>query len=376
MQKQLDSLDIKILEALGTYGPRNIAEVAQRINVPARTVNHRIKRLKSNFSLWFQARVYHTFIGLKKAFVFARSTSGCERLLWKAMEANDYWLFLTARYDEPESFYGIYGIPIDHTQEFEQFVNEIKALEIAQNIDLLWSTCIQTVNLTDNWYDHKSGRWIFEWDKWIEDIETQEASLPYTLLETESFPQKADWIDIVILKELQKNAACELRDIAKLLHVRPQVVQYHYRNCVIAKGLIECCSVWLPHFEAVSNNYCFRFNFNDEKNMAKFARSLMNKPFVRSMGKIYGKRALLVNIYLPREEFRGFTDTLSTLIKKGLIESYDYVIEDFSRWKAQSISYEFFKDKSWKYNHEEHIRRLREIRACRGCSMHVLRKKL
>ena len=364
MEKLLDSLDIKILEALGLYGPRNIAEVARKINVPIRTVNARLKRLKSHFSLWFQARVYHTFIGLKKAFVFAKASPGCEKLLWNSMQANDYWLFLTARYDEPESFYGIYGIPVDHTEKFKQFVNEIKELKITQGIELLWSTCIQTVNLVDNWYDHKSGQWTFKWDKWIEDIENQEASLPYTLVETESYPQKADYIDIIILKELSKNAACKLRDIAKLLSVHPQIVQYHYRNCVLAKGLIECYSVWLPHFETASDSYCFRFNFYDERKLAKFAHSLGDKPFVRSIGKVYGKNALLVNIYLPREEFRGFTDSLSKLINIGLMESYDYVIEDLTRWKTQTISYEFFKDNSWIYHHKEHVRRLHELRAC------------
>lgn len=364
MKKKLDSLDIRILEALGVYGPRSISKLASDIRVPMPTVRDRFKNLKSHFSLHLQVSVYHTFIGLKKAFVFSRATSGHERLLWEAMKANGYWLYLTARYDAPESFYGIYGIPIDHTEEFEQFVEEIEKLKMAKNIDLFWSTSIHTVNLTDLWYDHESERWIFKWDKWIEDIESQGTSLPYTLVESKSFPQKADRIDIIILRELQKNAECKLRDIAKLLDVPPQTVQYHFKNCVISKGLIESYVVFLPHFEDESDRYCFRFNFHDEKKMAKFALSLKNKPFIRNIGKIFRKNALFVNIYLPRKEFRGFTDTLSKLIRKGLIESYDYVIEDSSRRELQTISYEFFKDKSWVYEHEKHIKKLHELRAC------------
>jgi len=361
MMRRLDSVDIKILEALGVEGPRNVLRLAGRVNMPVPTVYSRLKSLKSHFSLYLQANTYHAFIGLKKAFVFAKSSPGREKLLWDSMKANKYWLFLAARYDEPESLYGIYGIPVNHTEEFKQFLEEMEKLNIAQDIDLLWSTCIQTINLTDNWYNHKSEQWIFEWNKWIEDIENQGNSLPHTLVEPGSYPQKADMIDIIILKELEKSAESELCDIAKLLDASPQAVQYHFRKHVIAKGLIEGYMVLLPYFEGVCDNYCFRFNFHDEKDMARFALSLMDKPFARSVSRILGENALFVRIYLPRKEFRGFTDSLSKLIRNGIMKSYDYVIEDPLVKERQTISYEFFKDGSWIYDHREHMKRLHEL---------------
>jgi len=361
MRKRLDSLDIKILEALGICGPRNVSEIARKINAPFPTVRDRINYLKSHFSLLLQAKVYHTFIGLKKAFVFARASPGCERLLWESMRANEYWLYLTARYDAAESFYGIYGIPADHIGEFEQFIKRIEKLGIAQSINLFWSTCIHEVLLTGNWYDHESERWVFKWDQWIEDIESQGTSLPHTLVEPRSYPQKADKIDIFILKELEKDATGSLQHIAKLLGVRPQIVQYHFKNHVVKRRLIEGYVVHLPHFEDVSENYCFRFNFHNEKDMAKFALSFEGKPFVRSIGKIIGRNALFVYIYLPRKEFRGFTDSLSKLTKNGLLRGYDYAIEDLSRKQAETIPYQLFKNNEWIYDHEEYMRRLHKL---------------
>jgi DNA-binding Lrp family transcriptional regulator len=318
-------------------------------------------RAISLFSVFTRANTYHTFIGLKKAFVFARATPGCERLLWELFKANGYWLYLIARYDRPESLYAIYGIPIDHTEEFEAFIKEIEELKIARNIQLFWSTCIQTVNLTDDWYNYESEKWVFKWDKWTKNIESQGTSLPYTLVEPKDYPQKADMIDIIILKELEKNADCKLSDIAKLLDVSPKTVSYHYRNHVTAKSLIEGYAVLFPYFEEASDLYCFRFDFPNYENMAKFALSLMNKPFVLNIGKIFGKNALFVQIYLPRKEFRGFTDSLSKLIRDGLMKSYDYAIGDRSREAAQTISYEFFKDKSWIYSHKEHMEKLHKL---------------
>lgn len=361
MRKRLDPLDIKILEALGVHGPRNISKLAKILGLPIPTVRDRVKTLKTRFSLILQVSVYHTFIGLKKAFVFARATPGHGRLLWESMKANGYWLYLTARYDTPESFYGIYGIPIDHTKEFEQFTEQIKKLAIAQSIDLFWSTCIYTSNLTDDWYDHETGNWVFNWDRWVNELPNQGTSLPYTLVESENYPQKADKFDIIVLKELQKNAESELCDIAKLAGVSPQIIQYHFKDHVIEKGLVEGYTVFLPHFESHSDSHCFRFHFHDEEAMARFALSLKGKPFARSIGKIFGEKALFVHIYLPREQFRGFTDSLARLIKDNQLKSYDYTIEDTSRKTAQTIPYEFFKGKSWIYDHKSHMKALNEL---------------
>jgi DNA-binding Lrp family transcriptional regulator len=349
------------LEALASCGPRNVSKIARQIARPIPTVRDRIHYLKSHFSLLLQAKAYHTFIGLKKVFVFSTAAPGCERLLWEAMRANEYWLYLTARYDVAESFYGIYGIPPTHMEEFHRFIKQIETLKIAQSASLFWSTCIHEVPLTDEWYDHESERWVFKWDQWIEDIEGQGTSLPRTLIEPPSYPQKADEIDIFILKELEKDATCSMRHIAELLGVSEQTIHYHFKNHIIEKELIEGYVVHMPHFEAVSESYCFTCNFHSEKEMAKFARSFEGKPFVRSISKIIGRNALFIHIYLPRREFRGFTDSLSELIRNDHLVDYNYAVEDLSRKQAETIPYQSFNNKSWIYNHNEYMKKLQEV---------------
>ncbi len=362
VRKQLDSTDMKILEALGVYGPRKIRILAERIGMPAETVRDRVKRLKSHFSLYLQANIYHTHIGLKKAFVFAKANPGYENLLLECLKTEGYFLYLSPCYAPPASYYGIYGIPIDHTAEFEQFVTELEKLKVAESIKLFWSTCIQTINLTDNWFDHESCKWMFNWNKWIQEIENQGNQLPYTLIESEVYPQKADKIDILILTELELDATTKLRDIAKMLNVSPQKAQYHFSRHVIGKRLIEGYAVLFPHFNKASDIFCFRFNFDNDKDMAKFASSLQGKPFVRGVSKIFGENALFVQIYLPRKEFGSFTDSLSRLIKNGLLRNYEYFIEDPSREPTQqTISFEFFEKNTWIYDHEKHMVDLRNL---------------
>ena len=76
------------------------------------------------------------------------------------------------------------------------------------------------------------------------------------------------------------------------------------------------------------------------------------------MGKILGENAFLVEVFLPTTEFRKFVDALSKLAKMKLIRSYKYFIQDLRIRRRQTISGEFFKGKSWIYDHKNHMEML------------------
>lgn len=359
---KLDCLDLKIVEALGTYGPRNISRVARKIRLHPETLRKRIRRLQSLFSLLVRASIYHTNLGLKKAFITARATPGSENLLWNALKTNGYWLYLCSCYGQPETCYGIYGIPSDNTREFKQFLQTMMDLQIVERIELAWSTCLHTINSLGTWFNGKLQTWIFPWKEWISEIQNETTNLPKTLVETKYFPQKADWIDVMILKELEKNAMVPFKDIAKMLGEHPDKIQYHFHKHVIGRELLEGFQISLRYFaESIVDSFYFTFNFHNEKTLARFASSLLDKPFMRGLGKTIGKDALFGLAYIPRSEFRNFVDALSKLISKGLLRSFSYIIEDSSKKQSQTISYEFFKDRSWTYNHGEYVKKLQEL---------------
>jgi len=362
MNKTFDLLDIKILEQLDKYGPRNISNIARKLGIPIETTRKKVKRLISQFSITFHANVYHTNLGLKKAFVFADALLGYEELLFRCLKANDFWLYVGRYYGRCEGFYGIYGVPKEHTQEFEEFVHQLEEVELAKNVRLFWSTCLHSVNLTKNWFDPKSKAWIFHWEKWMEEIPSMETKLPYTLVEPEDFPVKADYIDARILAKLEINSTTSFREIAKVLNMTSEAVAYHYKHHILKRGLLEKSQVFFPRFDKTTSDFSvFIFRFDEKDKMAQFALSLLNKPFVYALGKILNENALIAHVYLPRKEFRRFIYSLSELIKRGRLQTYEYVIEDFDVNNAQTISYEYFKDGSWIYDHKKHMESLQNL---------------
>lgn len=362
MFPDFDFSDLRILEGLGKHGPRNVTEVARKLDMPAETLRKRLKRLTSRFFLRLNVNIYHTFLGLKKALVFAEAVPGYEDLLFNCLKQNDFWISLVRCYGVFEGCVGVFTIPNDHCAEFEQFLEKGKKLGVIRNSEVFWCTCFQAIHSRCKWFDRKSQTWNFQWDKWIREIPVENTELPYTLVDPKGFPIKGDYIDVFILKELEKDATTSFADIAKMLGVSPQSIGYHYRNHIIERGILEGFEVTDFHFGTADSNFLyFVFGFDSAEKLAKFASSLLDKPFVRTLGKVLGQNALYGYIYLPNSEFRRFIDSLSELIRTGFLQGYNYVIQDLQKSSRQTISYEYFRHGTWMYDHKKHVHNINNL---------------
>ncbi|UCE95132.1 MAG: AsnC family protein [Candidatus Bathyarchaeota archaeon] len=357
MKEGLDFLDLRILEAIGERSPRNLASVARKLGIEESKLYSRLRRLKS--FIFLNINVYHTFIGLRKVVVIARASQGQEMQLFECMKANDYWLYVFRCYGEYEGCSAVYAIPPKHENEFISFVEALRLNGIAQSVELFWSTCFHTVNPTTNWYDVKSDKWMFLWDQWIKEIEFERTDLPYSLIDPVEFPQKADYTDIFILKELEIDATRTLSAIAERLGISLQLAKYHFDKHVVKRKLLESYQVIsFPFDKERSDFFVFILMFPTQQNLAKFSNFLFDKIFVRTIGKIHGENGLIIQIHLPRKEFRCFIDTLSTLVREGFLSSYRYLIQDLQCTSRQTIPYQLFAEGTWQYDHEKFMEKL------------------
>jgi DNA-binding Lrp family transcriptional regulator len=359
MIKKLEFRDLKTVETLEVEGPRNITKVARKLGVPAETLRKRVRRLASRFSWRYYLNIYHTDLGLKKASVFAKAIPGYEDALFESMKANDFWLYICRYYGGSEGCFALYTVPANHTNEFEAFVHRLEELGVASQAQIFWSTCFHYVHTTTNWFDKTSKTWNFKWDDWARDIPKQKTKLPRTLTDPDEFPVKGDKTDLLILKEMEKNPIVRMTDLAEKIGISQQLAAYHYLRHIEEQNLIESFEIAFPFFDSPSSDdFMFILEFDSHDKLAKFSLSLLDKPFARGLGKILGKNALLANLYLPRAEFRKFVGILSKLLRTGQLKTYSYIIFDRVGSQRQTISYEYFENKKWHYDHEKHIKNL------------------
>jgi hypothetical protein len=150
-----------------------------------------------------------------------------------------------------------------------------------------------------------------------------------------------------------------MTELAQKIGISQQLAAYHYLRHIQEQNLIESFEIIHPYFDKTSSDYfVFLLEFDSSETFAKFASSLLDKPFARGLGKVLGANALIAHLYLPRTEFRRFVDHLSNLIRARMLKKYTYVIQDLGKASRQTISYEYFERKKWTYDHEKHLRNL------------------
>jgi len=150
--------------------------------------------------------------------------------------------------------------------------------------------------------------------------------------------------------------------LAHVVNISPQGVRYRYNKHIMERELITDYEVaTFPYPLSASDMCSFIIDFQDEEKLARFANSLQGKPFIINYGKIIGRDSLVVHTYTPKTEFSRLIDSLNRLIEATRAESFLYVTLDVNSFKRQTISYEFFKDNNWTYDHGKTFERLEEM---------------
>ena len=355
--------DLLLIEGLGRYGPRNILKISREINMPESSVRYRIKRLREKGLLYMHANVYHTNIGLKKGVVFADVNSIYKPDIYRFIDANDYWIQINKIHGGREGVYVLYTVPPDHFQDLKHFLDELVKLDVLSDYDLLESTCYHRVNPTTTWYDISSEKWIFNWEELTKNVDEADTELPITLRDPPGFPILADELDILILKELEKDPTVSFKELGRKFGTSSQNIKYHYDKHIIGNFLLEDYTIYLKKYNPeISLKPYFIIEFPNKDALAKVANTFMNKPFSEVMGKILRENKIILFSHIPITEFSNMINTLDHLAEIGYVKKYKYYISlPSERGYRETIPYKLFEYGHWIYSHSEHINRLHKI---------------
>lgn len=360
--KTLDPTNAKIIEGLGLYSPRNLSLLSKKIGLPPTTVAFRVKKLMKEGFLKFRAKLNSSRLGLMKAVLIADSNHKFSETLLDAIENIGYWTYTSRCYGKLNGFYAVFAFPFEYKAVFEDYFEKAKQLGAMSNYVLFQTTNIFEISRNFHWFDFKKKAWNFQWQKWVDEVLNSSEQIPQRLTDPKSYEVEIDSRDLLILKELEKDGLADFTQLSKVVKITPQAVRHRFLQHVVKRNLIEEYEVAiLPYPLQVSDMGAFVLDFANQRNLAKFVNSLMDKPFALNYAKVLHKNSLLVHFYLPKTEFSNFMMSLNRLTTKEIIQDFFYVSIDVPSFKRQTVSYEYFHDGQWIYKHDERMKRLMEI---------------
>ncbi len=358
----LDPTNARILGGLGKYGPRNVLSLAKSIGLPPSTVTFRMKKLMKEGLLRTRANLDYSKLGLMKAVLIAESKRGHEKRLQQAISDLGYWTYITRCYGKYDGYYTILAFPAEYRKALEEYVDKAVQLGVLSRYIFHPTTNFIEVIPNFDWFDFQGKSWTFQWKRWMNEVQNASEKLPRKLVDPASYSVQVDETDVLILKELEKDGTAKFTELAKIVNITPQAVRYRYHKHIVRRSLIsDYEAAILPYPLPTSDMFSFIIDFENEEKLAKLVNSLQNKPFAINYGKVIGHHSLVVHTYTPKTEFPKFIDIMNRLAEKKLIRSFLYVTLDIASFRRQTISYEFFKENRWIYDHEKRLGKLKRV---------------
>jgi DNA-binding Lrp family transcriptional regulator len=356
----LDEENIKIISAMKKYGPRNLQQISRKSGVPYPTVYTRVTKLEGEGLLQTWAAPDHSRIGLARGIVLLTPIQGREVLAREALKIPGYWLRIMRCSGEINGYYSLQAIPSNNRQDFEQYLDQLIASGIATGYRIFWLGDFRSKIPNFEYYDPKKKTWKFEWKTWLK-----------FLPEEKHFEQSSDIMvdkvsfdknDLLILKELEKNARKKLSEFAQMIGVTLPAAKYRFDN-LVKKGLVQDYVIdILPYAPEVSELYEIRLDYSDENHLASREKWLQRLPFVLNYSRIRGANSVTARMYMPRGEVNNLITLLSAWVWEGALDRFSYMALDPLTIEAQTFNYEQFDDKNgWHYDNREYLTALRNL---------------
>lgn len=353
----LDADNVKIIAAMKKYGPRNLQHISRKSGIPRATVQDRVGKLESAGLLRTWIHPEYSKIGLVRAMVLLTPTKGRELLAEEALLVPGYWLRLIRCMGECNGYYSTHAVPTGKRWDFEQYLNKLVALGIASDYRIFWLGEADSPFPNFQYYDAARKTWRFEWNEWFKTL-TGKPQPARTVTRTPS-PETFDEKDLIILKELVKDARIKLSQMAKLLGISLPAVKYRFDN-LVRRGLIRDFVVdILPYAPDVADLYEVRLDFKTPEQLGHAETVLKTLPIVQTLSQVEGSASTTLRVYLPRAEMNNLFTFLSALTRAGVLSSFSYLLLDPMTIQTQTFAYKYYEDDlGWHYDNLQYFREL------------------
>jgi len=238
--ENVNARTVQLVKLLNEVGP-DVPEISRRLGQFKESVRYRYKEKILNKGFAVQAKVDHEKLGLRRVIVvldFADQYRKFSESILASM--NELCFLISFAKTMPRGYFvANFSAPREFVSELKLFLNAMKEKGMFSRLEIIEFDWIRIVPMKSEFYDFDTGRWDFDW--------TAKTNGDYGSAEyMPSSPAKFDYVDLLLMKELQMDANKSMKEISDKLNVNYKKLAWHYTTHVLARRLLSGYSVnWM-----------------------------------------------------------------------------------------------------------------------------------
>ena len=237
-QRKNETIDL--VKLLSEIGP-DISEISRRLRRSRESVRYCYEKYILKKGIAVQAKVDHEKLGLRRVIVvldFAGKYKKFSQSILASM--NELCFLVSFARTMPEDYYiASFSTPREQVDVLKRFLDTMKEKGMFSHLEILDFDWVRVMPMKAELYDFDSGGWDFDW--------TPRAASDFgSSRYTPSSPARFDYVDLLLIKELQIDPKRSLREISDKVEVNYGKLAWHHKEHVMARHLLSGYAVnWM-----------------------------------------------------------------------------------------------------------------------------------
>ena len=342
-------LEARIIKAIGSAGPRNVAQISRMTGAHQETIRYKIKKRFGRLGFKFHAEVDFEKLGLNLHWATLNFSKAYYRIAPQVLTALNQvgYLAYFAKVLPQGDYTTMFTIPANSAGQYEEFLTDLREKGVLNDFVLDELVVRRHKVMDPRFFNFRSGRWEIEWKK------VAEASpVPLAPVKKPSVVD-FDYYDLLVIKELQKDALQHLTGIARKLKVHQKTLEYHYRTHVQKWKLVPSYRVrWAQDItkRPIHSTAITRLVFRNlsRQEFTEVQGAISKIPFLW-MEDLLESGTYVATMYVPVTDLMSVSSyinaeapLLGSKVEMGFV--------NLTEAQSFTIPYNMYKDGAWKFD--------------------------
>lgn len=342
-------LEARIVAAIGTAGPRNVAQISRMTGAHQETIRYKIKKRFGRLGFRFHAVVDFDKLGLTLhwgTLDFSNTYYGMASQILRALNQVGYLTYY-AKLVPQGNYITLFALPQGATDQYTDFLSGLTTRGILNRFTLEEVLVSGHKVMDPKFFNFRSGRWEIEWNRVAEQLPI---SLPS---DRKQRPVDFDYYDLLVIKELQKDSLQHLTGIAKKLKVHQKTLEYHYRTHVQKWKLISSYRIrWAQDItkRPIHSTVMTRMRFSNlsRPEFTKVQSAVSKVPFLWQED-LLRDGTYIAMMYVPLTDLTSVSSYIATAVP-NLTSRVEMSFVNYADAMSFTVPYNMYQGGLWKFN--------------------------